>query len=99
MSAVLLIETLSGEEHPDWYVLGSEHDAKLISMCGMLRQVLAPDERHFRPDCLGEWRAMFSRESWPGRFPDRPMRALECLEDDQYWLLIHTPPLWGPMAP
>lgn len=98
MSKVLLIETLAGEEHPDWYVLGTDHDAKLISLCEMLPQVLAEDGRHFRPENLDEWRALISREQWGRPFPDRPMRALDCLTNDQYWLLIHTPPQWGPMA-
>lgn len=93
-----MIETLAGEDHPDWYVLGTKHDAKLISMCEMLPRVLA-DDTHFRPDDLEAWRVAFSRESWPRGISGRPTRALDCLADGRYWLVIHEPPRWGPMVP
>jgi hypothetical protein len=98
MSKVLLIETLAGEEHPDWYVFGADYDAKLISVCEMLPHVFAEDGGHFRPESLDAWRTVFSREQWGSLFPGRPMRALDCLEDERYWLLIHEPPKWGPIA-
>jgi hypothetical protein len=98
MGKVLLIETLGGQEHPDWYVFGTDYDAKLISLCEMLPRVLADDDRHFRPQSLELWRTLFSREQWARSFSARPMWALKCLEDEQYWLLIYEPPRWGPMA-
>jgi hypothetical protein len=98
-SKVLLIETLAGEEHPDWYVFGADYDAKLISLCEMLPRVFADDGEHFRPETLESWSAVFTRETWSRQFPDRPMRVLDCLEDERYWLLIHSPPRLAPLRP
>jgi len=98
VNRVLLIETLAGVDHPEWYVFGADCDAKLISMCETLPHVFAEDGRHFRPQNLNAWRTVFSAEPWLSRFPDRPMRALDCLDDERYWLLIHEPPRWGPMG-
>jgi len=96
--SVILVETLDGEDHPDWNVRTHKIDAELIDAFEVLPKVVADDGVHFRPSSFAIWtealRSIRVRADY-----DRPLRLLRLLEtEESFWILIHEPPMWGPLG-
>jgi hypothetical protein len=95
---IVLLETLGGEDHPDWHVRDHKVDAVLIAAFQNLSRIEAADGVHFRPRDMEEWRRALSAVHVRGD-PDRAGRLLRLLENDaNYWILVHALPFIGPLG-